>query len=74
MTSLLYPPMLPQAGERSHRRGHQHEGWDPLRERAVRGDRPEEVAVRRVVPRCVPGQPHGVRRSAGVSQGPAGLG
>lgn len=33
----------------------------------MRGDRPEEVAVRRVVTRRVPGQPHGVRRRAGVS-------
>lgn len=61
------PLLPPQTGERSHGRGHQHEGWDPLWERAVRGDRPQEVAVRRVVARRVPGQPHGVRRRAGVS-------
>lgn len=64
--------MPPQAGERSHGSGHQHEGGDSLRERAVRGDRPAEVAVRRVVTRCVPGQPHGIRRSARVRILPAG--
>lgn len=58
---------LLQAGTRGHRGGYQHESGRALGQRALRRDRPSQVAVWRVVAWCHAGQSHGVRRPSRVS-------
>lgn len=64
--ALINTLLAPQAGEGSHRGGHQYAGRHSLGERAVRRHRPAQVAVRRLVARRVPGQQDGVRRRTWV--------
>lgn len=58
---------LLQAGTGGHGSRHQHESWCALGQRAVRCDRPSQMAIWCVVTRCHLGQSHGVWRPSRVS-------
>ena len=57
-----------QQGQDQHRRPGRHADRGPHRQRAVRGDWAQEVAVRRLERRRDHGQHHGADRGPGVSR------